>query len=137
MMRLAWQQLLSLVLILICASVTDAQSPAPLTIDQVVARFLERNLAVEAARLRVDIARAERIAAQIRPNPTLTLSAENLKRMGYEERELRASLNDVGSSLSQLWDDVITLGPRLTRFREQPPFFPAEMKPFEARRSYD
>lgn len=65
------------------------------------------------------------------------LGAENLQRMGYEEGALRASLNEAGSSLSQLWDDVKTLGPRLTRFKEQPPFYPSEMKPFEARRSYN
>jgi len=60
-----------------------AQTPAPpSTIDEVVARFLARNLALEAARHRVDAARAEQIAAPLRPNPTLTLSAENLKFAG-------------------------------------------------------
>jgi len=56
--------------------------PAPLTLERAVDRFLARNLAVEAARHRVDIARAERLAAGLRPNPTLTLEAEDVKLSG-------------------------------------------------------
>ena len=52
---------------------------SPLTLDRVLARFLERNLAVEAARYRVESARADQIAARLRPNPTVTLTAENFK----------------------------------------------------------
>jgi cobalt-zinc-cadmium efflux system outer membrane protein len=59
-----------------------AQATEPLTLDRVVARFLERNLAVEAARHRVDVARAERVAARLRPNPTFTVSGENLRLSG-------------------------------------------------------
>ena len=65
------------------------------------------------------------------------LGAENLRRMGYEETALRAALNEASGTFSQFWDDVKTLGPRLTRYREQPPFYPAVMKPFEARRGYN
>ncbi|HWP43679.1 MAG TPA: TolC family protein [Blastocatellia bacterium] len=54
----------------------------PLTLDRVVDRFLQRNLAVEAARHQVEAARAEQIAARVRPNPGLTVSAENLKVSG-------------------------------------------------------
>lgn len=54
----------------------------PLTLDRVIDRFLQRNLAVEAARYNVEAARAEQIAARIRPNPGLTVSAENLKVSG-------------------------------------------------------
>ena len=46
---------------------------APLTLPEVVDRFLRRNLAVEAARSRVDVAQAERIASRLRPNPTVTV----------------------------------------------------------------
>jgi hypothetical protein len=49
----------ALSLILLGVSGASGQSPA-MTIDQVVARFLERNLAVQAARHRVDIARGSR-----------------------------------------------------------------------------
>ena len=55
-----WPNASMLVLLVVWTSVAEGQAPRPaLTIEQVVARFLERNLAVEAARHRVDIARAE------------------------------------------------------------------------------
>ncbi len=53
-------------------AVDGAGREAPLTLQEVVDRFLRRNLAVEAARQRVDVARAERIASRLRPNPTVT-----------------------------------------------------------------
>ncbi len=53
-----------------------------LTLERAIDRFLARNLAVEAARYRVDVARAERVAAALRPNPTLTLEAEDVKLSG-------------------------------------------------------
>ncbi len=56
--------------------------PEPLTLERAIDRFLARNLAVEAARYRVDATRAERLTARLRPNPTLTLSAENVKLSG-------------------------------------------------------
>ena len=55
---------------------------SPLTLDRVIDRFLQRNLSIEAARYQVDVARAEQIAARIRPNPGFTFSAENLKLSG-------------------------------------------------------
>jgi cobalt-zinc-cadmium efflux system outer membrane protein len=55
---------------------------SPLTLDRVLARFLERNLAVEAARYRVESTRADQIAARLRPNPTITFTAENFKVAG-------------------------------------------------------
>lgn len=55
---------------------------SPLTLDRVLARFLERNLAVEAARYRVESARADQIAARLRPNPSILFTAENFKVQG-------------------------------------------------------
>jgi cobalt-zinc-cadmium efflux system outer membrane protein len=55
---------------------------SPLTLDRLLARFLDRNLAVEAARYRVESSRAEQIAARLRPVPSLTLTAENIKVQG-------------------------------------------------------
>jgi len=55
---------------------------SPLTLDRVIDRFLQRNLSIEAARYQVDVARAEQIAARIRPNPGFTFSAENVKVSG-------------------------------------------------------
>jgi outer membrane protein, heavy metal efflux system len=102
--------LLALSLILLGVSSASGQSPA-LTIDQVVARFLERNLAIEAARHRVDIARAEQIAAQLRPNPTLTLSAENLKFAGPTPA---GELYEVGAT----WSHPIERGDKRRHRRE-------------------
>jgi hypothetical protein len=79
MMLLATRSVVLVALMLTVVTAACAQAPPPLTIEQAVTRFLERNLGVEAARFRVDIARAERIAARARPNPTLTLAAESLK----------------------------------------------------------
>jgi outer membrane protein, heavy metal efflux system len=56
--------------------------PSPLNLDRIIDRFLQRNLSVEAARYRVEAAQAEQIAARLRPNPGLTVSAENLKVSG-------------------------------------------------------
>src|SRR5215211_6205012 len=53
-----------------------------LTLDRVIDRFLQRNLSVEAARYQVEAARAAQIAARVRPNPGITVSAENLKVSG-------------------------------------------------------
>ncbi len=77
-----------------------AQAPAPappFTLENAVDRFLARNLAIEAARYRVDAVRAERLAASLRPNPTLTLSAEDVKLSGPTPA---GDLYEVTSSLS-------------------------------------
>jgi cobalt-zinc-cadmium efflux system outer membrane protein len=55
---------------------------APLTLQEVVDRFLGRNLTVEAARQRVDVAHAERIAARLRPNPTVTFLGDQFALSG-------------------------------------------------------
>lgn len=52
-------------------------SPAPLTLDDAVRLYLDRNLDAEAARLRVEHTRAGQIAARLRPNPEITVTAEN------------------------------------------------------------
>ena len=96
-------------------------APGALTLEQAIDRFMQRNLAVEAARFRVDVARAEQIAARLWPNPTLTLAAENLKIAGptaagdlYEvsgtlaqplqrpaTRRLRTEVGDLGVALAE------------------------------------
>jgi outer membrane protein, heavy metal efflux system len=75
-----------------------------LTLDRVIDRFLQRNLSIEAARYQVDVARAEQIAARIRPNPGFTFSAENLKVSGdtpfnrlYEVSTTYAQTFELGS----------------------------------------
>ncbi len=89
----------SLVVLVPLAATGQAPAPAapPLTLERAVDRFLARNLAVEAARYRVDAARADRLTAGLRPNPTLTLSTENLKLSGPTPV---SELYEVTSSLS-------------------------------------
>lgn len=85
---------LAMVVGLVCTS--WAQTPAPLQTEQAVQHaqrppipeiltlelatelFLQRNLAVEAARLEVNVAAAERVAANLRPRPSTTIVGENL-----------------------------------------------------------
>ncbi len=57
-----------------------AISPLPdvLTLEVATERFLQRNLSVEAARLEVGVAEAERITASFWPRPGLTFTGENL-----------------------------------------------------------
>ena len=56
--------------------------PVPLTLDDATRIFLERNLDIEAARLQVERARADQIAARLRPNPGITMTVENFKFSG-------------------------------------------------------
>jgi outer membrane protein, heavy metal efflux system len=93
-MRMAYVTLLLIVAIPIAAT---AQPATPLTLERAVDRFLQRNLAVEAARHRVDVARAEQLVARARPNPTLTLSAENLP---YSGPTPASELYEIGTTYS-------------------------------------
>ncbi|MCA1576641.1 MAG: TolC family protein [Acidobacteria bacterium] len=53
-----------------------------LSLETVTEQFVRKNLAVEAARLEVDVAAAERVGARLNPRPGLTVSAENLRVSG-------------------------------------------------------
>ena len=53
-----------------------------LSLDAAIEQFLRKNLVVEAARLEVGVAEAERIGARLRPRPGLTVSAQNLRLSG-------------------------------------------------------
>jgi len=55
-----------------------AQSLTPLTLQQVVDTYIQSNLDLQAARFRLERARADQIAARLRPNPGILISAENL-----------------------------------------------------------
>ena len=57
-------------------------TPATLTVDAAVRLFLDRNLEMEAARLAIERTRASQIAAAVRPNPGLTVAAENFSLRG-------------------------------------------------------
>ncbi|MGI8897866.1 MAG: TolC family protein, partial [Pyrinomonadaceae bacterium] len=53
-----------------------------LTLEAATEQFLRKNLTVEAARLEVGVAEAERVGARLGPRPGLTVSAENLRLSG-------------------------------------------------------
>lgn len=64
-----------------------AQTPLPpaqelITLEEASEQFLQRSVALEAARLEVGVAEAERVGARLRPRPGLTISAENLRVSG-------------------------------------------------------
>jgi outer membrane protein, heavy metal efflux system len=58
------------------------QSNIPLTLEQVVTTYIERNLELQAERHRVERTSADAIAAQIWPNPGLSITAENMRVAG-------------------------------------------------------
>lgn len=98
-----------------------AQEGPELTLDEAVEIFLDRNLDIESARLQVDRVRADRIAARLRRNPDITVTAENFKFSGdpsfgslYEfavsysetielggKRRLRTSVADLNISVAE------------------------------------
>jgi cobalt-zinc-cadmium efflux system outer membrane protein len=88
---------LSALLILAIPIGVTAQPNGPLTLERAVERFLQRNLAVEATRHRVDVARAEQLVARARPNPTVTLSAENIP---YSGPTPASELYEIGTTYS-------------------------------------
>src|SRR5262245_51839405 len=70
--------LLCLVFILVTAITYGQQAPSTLTLQAAVDRYIERNLDLQAARFRVERAKADQIAARIRPNPGFTFAVESL-----------------------------------------------------------
>jgi cobalt-zinc-cadmium efflux system outer membrane protein len=94
------------------ATASDAQAAAPsgLTLDSAVDLFLRRNASLEAARLEVGTAAAERVAAGLRPRPGLTASIENVPIGGDTSF---SQIYEVTVSVAQ----PIELGNRLDRRR--------------------
>jgi outer membrane protein, heavy metal efflux system len=78
--------LMAAISIFVGASIGTAQMPGPLpdvlTLEAATDLFLQRNLSIEAARLQVSRAEADRVAARLRPRPTANISAENLRIAG-------------------------------------------------------
>lgn len=78
----------SLMLTLSLSASVFAQTPSAvgtpdyLSLETATEQFVRKNLAVEAARLEVGVAEAERVGAQLSPRPGLTVSAENLRLSG-------------------------------------------------------
>lgn len=65
------------VILFLAASCAFAQS-GPLTLQQAVDAYIRNNLDLEAVRYKVERTRADRIAAALKPNPSFTLTVENL-----------------------------------------------------------
>jgi cobalt-zinc-cadmium efflux system outer membrane protein len=63
-----------------CPATLDvfAQQAAPLTLQRVIDTYVQNNLELQAARFRLERAMADQIAARLRPNPGITVTAENL-----------------------------------------------------------
>jgi len=56
-----------------------AQQPAPaLSLQRVIDSYLQNNLELQAARYRIERTKADQIAARLRPNPGITVTAENM-----------------------------------------------------------
>jgi cobalt-zinc-cadmium efflux system outer membrane protein len=93
----------SLLLILWTPLTLFAQTPSTvssdyLSLETAMDQFLRKNLSVEAARLEVGVAEAERIGARLRPRPGLTISAENLRLSGETPAN---RLHEYGISVAQ------------------------------------
>ena len=108
--------------LLLAAQAPQATASQPdLTLAAVVDMYFQHNLELEAGRYRVERARADQIAARLRPNPGLSISAENLRLSGptsfgrlYEvaasysdtielggKRELRLSIADLTTAAAE------------------------------------
>ena len=85
-------------LLMLIASAGYAQDTAPLNLERILSMYIERNLELQAARYRLERTRADQIAARLRPNPGLSIVAENLRVSGPTEA---ARLNEFGASYSE------------------------------------
>lgn len=79
----------SLILLLSFVSGVCAQTPAIVfpppdyvSLESATDQFLKRNLTVQAARLEIGVAEAQRVGARLSPRPGMTISAENLRLSG-------------------------------------------------------
>jgi outer membrane protein, heavy metal efflux system len=113
--------LLVIFLALVVSPVQALQSSAVLNLQSVADVYIEKNLDLQAERYRLERTRAEIIAGQLRPNPGLTIGAENFPVSGptpfgrlYEvyalytetielggKRQLRARVADLAVSAAE------------------------------------
>ncbi len=70
-----------LIMVVVVPAYSQTTSPA-LTQERIVALYIEHNLELQAARYRLERTRADQIAARLRPNPGLSITAENLRLSG-------------------------------------------------------
>jgi cobalt-zinc-cadmium efflux system outer membrane protein len=74
-----------------------AEVPRQLSLDKAEEILLQNNLAITAATYGVDIARAQRLAAALRPNPILTFGAEQFD-IGHFRRDLFSTNPDAAAN---------------------------------------
>jgi len=67
---------LSAVVIIIWTAQAHGQAPKPLTWEEVKARFEANNPTLRAGEIGIDESKANEITAYLRPNPTLTILAD-------------------------------------------------------------
>lgn len=82
----------------LCAQTPSTVSSDYLSLETATDQFLRKNLSVEAARLEIGVAEAERIGARLGPRPGLTVSAENLRLSGETPAN---RLHEYGVSVAQ------------------------------------
>ena len=70
------------VFIMFFAVSAHGQNFSPLTLQRVVSLYIERNLELQAERYRLERTKADAIAARLRPNPGVSVMAENLRVSG-------------------------------------------------------
>ena len=64
-------------IMLFTVAAASQESTGPLTLERIVSTYIERNLELQAARYRLERTKADQIAARLRPNPGITVTAEN------------------------------------------------------------
>jgi len=87
------------------------QTTPPLALERVVTTYIERNLELQAERYRLERRKADAIGARLRPNPGLSVVAENLRVSGPVSFD---KLYEVGVA----YTETIELGGK-RRLREQ------------------
>ncbi len=99
------------VFIIFFAVSAHGQNLSPLSLQRVVSLYIERNLELQAERYRLERTKVDAIAARLRPNPGVSVMAENLRVSG----PVAASrLYEVGATYSE----TIELGGK-RKLREQ------------------
>jgi cobalt-zinc-cadmium efflux system outer membrane protein len=94
--------LVSVVLLVFRPHSLQAQTPAAtLTLDRVVNLYMERNLELKAAYYRLERTRADQIAARLRPNPAISITAENLRVSGPL---IAGGLYEIGASYAETFE---------------------------------
>jgi outer membrane protein, heavy metal efflux system len=97
------RMVLSTLLLIQIASVAFAQQLPELTLQRVVDAYIQNSLEVQAARFKLERSRADQVAARLRPNPSLSITAENMPVSGPTSF---GDLYEIGAT----YTDTIELG---------------------------